>query len=73
MKVSYSDVGEGGVAVNCEKNTIFPEHPVVCNLCPKILIGQLEVEEELVGLVHQRGHKARVRALVHLVRVVWKF
>ena len=23
----YSDVGEGGVAVNCEKNTIFPEHP----------------------------------------------
>ena len=28
MKVSYSDVGEGEVAVNCEKNTIFPEHPV---------------------------------------------
>ena len=27
-RVSYSDVGEGGVAVNCEKNTIFPEHPV---------------------------------------------
>ena len=25
----YSDVGEGGVAVNCEKNTISPEHPVV--------------------------------------------
>ena len=26
---NYSDVGEeGGVAVNCEKNTIFPEHPV---------------------------------------------
>ena len=24
----YSDVGEGGVTVNCEKNTIFPEHPV---------------------------------------------
>ena len=23
------DVGEGGVAVKCEKNTIFPEHPVV--------------------------------------------
>ena len=29
LKVSYSDVGEGGVAVNCEKNTIFPEHPVL--------------------------------------------
>ena len=28
MKGSYIDVGEGGVAVNCEKNTIFPEHPV---------------------------------------------
>ena len=28
LKVSYSDVGEGGVAVKCEKNTIFPEHPV---------------------------------------------
>ena len=27
--VSYSDVGEGGVAVNCEQNTIFPEHPIV--------------------------------------------
>ena len=27
-EVSYSDEGEGGVAVNCEKNTIFPEHPV---------------------------------------------
>ena len=29
LKVSYSDVDEGGVAVDCEKNTIFPEHPVV--------------------------------------------
>ena len=28
LKVSYSDVGEGGVALNWEKNTIFPEHPV---------------------------------------------
>ena len=28
LKVSYSDSGEGGVAVNCEKNSIFPEHPV---------------------------------------------
>ena len=28
LKVSYSNVGEGGVAVNCEKKTIFPEHPV---------------------------------------------
>ena len=28
LKVSYSDVGEGGLAVNCEKNTFFPEHPV---------------------------------------------
>ena len=28
LKASYSDVGEGGVAVSCEKNTIFPEHPV---------------------------------------------
>ena len=28
LKVSYSDVGDGGVAENCEKNTIFPEHPV---------------------------------------------
>ena len=24
-----SNVGEGGVAVNCEKNTIFLEHPVL--------------------------------------------
>ena len=33
LKVSYSDdVGEGGVAVNREKNTIFPEHPV-CYSC----------------------------------------
>ena len=29
LKVSHSDVGEGGVEVNFEKNTIFPEHPVV--------------------------------------------
>ena len=29
LKVSLSDVGEGGVAVNCGKNTIFPEHPIV--------------------------------------------
>ena len=29
LKVSYSDVGEGGVAMNCEKNTFFPEHPVL--------------------------------------------
>ena len=29
LKVSYSDEGEGGVAVNREKNTIFPEHPVL--------------------------------------------
>ena len=28
LEVSYRDVGEGGVAMNCEKNTIFPEHPV---------------------------------------------
>ena len=28
LKIFYSDVGEGGVAVNCEKNTIFAEHPV---------------------------------------------
>ena len=27
-KVSYSDLGEEGVASNCEKNTIFPEHPI---------------------------------------------
>ena len=33
LKVSYSDVGEGGVVVNCEKNTIFPEHPVYDDLC----------------------------------------
>ena len=29
LKVSYSYIGEGGVAMNCEKNTIFPEHPVI--------------------------------------------
>ena len=29
LKVSYSDVGKGRVAENCEKNTIFPEHPVL--------------------------------------------
>ena len=28
LKVSNSDVGEVGVEVNCDKNTIFPEHPV---------------------------------------------
>ena len=28
LKVSYSDVGEGRVALNCEKKTFFPEHPV---------------------------------------------
>ena len=28
FKVPYNDVGEGGVAVNCKKNTIFPEHSV---------------------------------------------
>ena len=27
LKVSYSNVDEGGVAVNCEKNTIFLDHP----------------------------------------------
>ena len=32
LKVSYSDVGEGGVAVNCEKNAIFPKHPVCENI-----------------------------------------
>ena len=31
---TYSDVGEGGVAVNCEKKTIiFPEHPVERGYC----------------------------------------
>ena len=29
LKVTYSDVGEGGISVNCKKNTIFPEHPRV--------------------------------------------
>ena len=34
LKVSYSNVDEGGVAVNCEKSIIFPEHPVFANgLC----------------------------------------
>ena len=28
LKVSYGAVGEGRVAVNCEKSTIFPEHHV---------------------------------------------
>ena len=28
LKVSYSDESEGGVTVNCEENTIIPEHPV---------------------------------------------
>ena len=28
LKGSYSDVGVGGVAMNCEKNTNFPEQPV---------------------------------------------
>ena len=28
LKVSYSDEGEGGVAVNCEKKTFFSEYPV---------------------------------------------
>ena len=28
LKVSYIDVGEGGVKVNCEKTQFFPEHPV---------------------------------------------
>ena len=28
LKVSYGDVGEGEVAVNCEKKTFFPEQPV---------------------------------------------
>ena len=38
LKVSYSDVGEGGVAVNYEKNTFFPEHPVyyVCDIISMI-------------------------------------
>ena len=31
LKVFYSDVGEGGDAVNCEKNTICNEHPVAHN------------------------------------------
>ena len=36
LKVSYSDVGEGGVvAVNCGKNTIFPEHPVPNKIVPE--------------------------------------
>ena len=47
IKVSYSDVGEGGVAVNCERKTVFPEHPVVyadvlyCTLCIKSLLLSL--------------------------------
>ena len=28
LKVTYSDVSEGGAAVNCEKIIIFPEHPI---------------------------------------------
>ena len=30
LEVSYSDVGEGGVEVNCDIN--FPEHPVAMAL-----------------------------------------
>ena len=35
LKVSYSDEGEGGVAVNCKKKPIFPKHPVdgIMNIC----------------------------------------
>ena len=29
LKVSYSDVGEGGVSVNCKKKTIFPKYAYV--------------------------------------------
>ena len=28
LRVSNSDLGEVGVEVNCDKNTIFPGHPV---------------------------------------------
>ena len=37
------DVGEGGVAVNCEKNTIFPEHPVVAHKMSIIVIMIIHV------------------------------
>ena len=38
FEVSNSDVGERGVAVNCEKSTTFPEHPVkLVGLAIKVL------------------------------------
>ena len=44
LKVSYSDdVGEGGVAVNCEKNTIFPEHPVCNNAIVERILDLLKI------------------------------
>ena len=41
LKISYSDVGEGGVALNCKKNTIFPEHPVHCWQKPEVKLGKI--------------------------------
>ena len=46
-KVSYIDVGEGGVAVNCEtKKHFFPEHPV-----PPVLT----LQETMVGKMSHIG------------------
>ena len=54
----YSDVGEGEVAVNCEKNTNFPEHPVF----QKPKLGQQQVLRVLIiaisdGQVMDRIHE----------------
>ena len=43
LKFSYSDVGEGVVAVSCEKNKIFPEH-LVC----VYMYNCLSVEKRMV-------------------------
>ena len=39
-----NDIGEGRVAVNCEKNTFFPEHPVRLEWT-KLPIGACRVAE----------------------------
>ena len=56
LKVSFSDVGEGRVAVNCEKNTIIPEHSV-----PKQYIAGLAREDNAID---------RIPFLLKLVNVV---
>ena len=52
LKAFYSEVIEGGVVVNCEKHTIFPEHPI----CYKYFIKNWHIVPLSSSIMFLYGH-----------------